>query len=115
MQPLDEIERGAGDVGERNLIDEHAHVTEPRDAVALFLGIEIELILKAGASATDDSDAHPLLGAEAFFVAHLTNHLDRFRGKIDVGERGVFLDSLRMRIGVAFVVLMEFFGHCDLG
>ena len=47
MQPLDEVERDARDVRERNLIDENTHVIKLRDAVALFLGIEIELILKA--------------------------------------------------------------------
>ena len=53
--------------GKRNLIDEDTDIFKLRDAVAFLLGIEIELILKAGASAAGDRDTQALLGAEALF------------------------------------------------
>ena len=108
MQPLDEVERDTRDVGKRNLIDEDAHVIEIRDPIAILLGVEIELILEAGASAAGHRDAQALLGAEAFLRAHLADHLNRFWRQDDIRKRRVFLGSTLLDRSL---IIVHFFGH----
>src|SRR5262249_47976296 len=75
MQPLDEVERDAGDVLKRDLVDEDPHIIEVCDPVAFLLAVEVELILEARASAAGHADAQSVLGAEAFLLAHFADHL----------------------------------------
>ena len=108
MQTLDEVQCDACDVGEGNLVDQHANIVEVSDAIAFLLGVEIELVLEAGASTAGDRDAKSLLGSKTLFRAHFADHLDRFRGQDYIRKRGVFFSSAFLDRGL---VVMRFFRH----
>ena len=71
VQPFDEIESRACDVGQGEIVDQDVNAFQIHNPVAFLLGIEIELILKPGASASDHRDTQPLVRAEAFLACIL--------------------------------------------
>ena len=105
MQPFDVVERRARDIRQRNLVDVHDHSTEITDAIAFFLRVEVQRILKPGASSTDHSDSHPVLRAEAFLRVHLADHLDRLGREIHIRQRRI-VDRLGRRLLLGMLVLM---------
>ena len=105
MQPFDVVERRARDIRQCDLVDEHYHAAEIRHPVAFLLRVEIQRILKPGASSTDHSDSHPVLRAEAFLRVHLADHLDRFGREIHIRQRRI-VDRLSRRLLLGMLVLM---------
>src|SRR5450432_4196136 len=86
VQAFDIVERGAGNIRKRDLIDEDIDAVEYGQDVAFLLAVEAERILEAGASAADDRDSKSLVGRESFFSDHLAHCFERLGREIHAGQ-----------------------------
>src|SRR5208282_630730 len=113
MQSFDVVERRARDIRQRNLVHVHQHAAKIRHPVALFPRVEVQRILKPGASAADHADSQSVVCAKTFLRVHLVDHLDRGGRELNVRQRsGIDMLGRRLLSLLVPVMLdMKSFGH----
>src|SRR5580704_7098592 len=77
VQTLDVVQRGAGNVRQRDLIDENLRAVDFLRGVAFLLYVEAQRILFPLAPSADHRYSESLLDAEAFLRMHLLDHRER--------------------------------------